>query len=231
MGVKGFQGTSLLDYPGHIASLVFFGDCNLSCPFCHNPALVQDAGELEDYPLAALLEQLERRRSFIDGVVVSGGEPTLSRQLLPLLRSVKALGLLVKLDSNGLKPTVLKKVIWEGLADRIALDLKTAPSRYTELHDGPVDPGALLESIALLQRGGVEVEYRTTCVPGLVGSEELQQLGALIQGAPNWVLQQFVPRYCMDPAWREVSPYTAAQLEELAAVARQLEPQVRLRGL
>ncbi len=231
MGVKGFQGTSLLDYPGHIAALVFFGDCNLSCPFCHNPALVQGAGELEDYPLSALLEQLERRRSFIDGVVVSGGEPTLSRQLLPLLRSVKALGLLVKLDSNGLKPTVLKKVIWEGLADRIALDLKTAPARYAELHDGPVDVCVLLESIALLQRGGVEVEYRTTCVPGLVGPEELQQLGVLIQGASNWVLQQFVPHYCMNPAWREVSPYTEAQLQELAEVARQYVPQVMLRGL
>jgi len=231
MGVKGFQGTSLLDYPGHIASLVFFGDCNLSCPFCHNPALVQGSGDLQDYPLPALLEQLERRRTFIDGVVVSGGEPTLSRQLLPFLRSVKGLGLLVKLDSNGLKPAVLKKVIWEGLADRIALDLKTAPSRYAELHDGPVDAGALLESIALLQKGGVEVEYRTTCVPGLVGPAELQQLGALIQGAPNWVLQQFVPRYCMDPAWREVSPYAEAQLEALAEVARQYVPQVTLRGL
>jgi pyruvate formate lyase activating enzyme len=231
MGVKGFQGTSLLDYPGHIASLVFFGDCNLSCPFCHNPALVQGSGELQDYPLPALLEQLERRRSFIDGVVVSGGEPTLSRQLLPFLRSLKGLGLLVKLDSNGLKPAVLKKVIWEGLADRIALDLKTAPARYVELHDGPVEAGALLESIALLQEGGVEVEYRTTCVPGLVGPEELLQLGALIQGAPNWVLQQFVPRYCMDPAWREVSPYTDEQLEALAEVARQYVPQVTLRGL
>jgi len=231
MAIKGFQGTSLLDFPGRIASLVFLGGCNLSCPFCHNPDLVEAPDRLPDYPVEPLFEELEQRRSFIDGVVISGGEPTLYPDLLPFMRRIKQMGLMVKLDTNGLLPGVLDEVLRQGLADLVALDLKTAPGRYGELHDRPVDGTALQRSVALLLEGGVDYEFRTTCVPGLVREDDIRQLGTLLKGARSWVLQQFVPRYCMAASYRALDPYPASRLEGFAEIAREFVPQVVLRGV
>jgi pyruvate formate lyase activating enzyme len=231
VGIKGFQGTSLLDYPGRIAALVFYGDCNLFCPFCHNPDLVRDPDALPDYPLDDLFEELTTRRNFIDGVVVSGGEPTLDDGLLPLLRRIRKLGLLIKLDTNGLRPEVLAQVLGEQLADRVALDLKTAPHRYVELHGRREDGLALQRSVGLLLKGTAEYEFRTTCVPGLVEEQDIRQLGELLHGARGWVLQQFVPRYCLAETCRTLEPYPAQKLERLAEVAREYVPEVSLRGL
>lgn len=231
MGVKGFQGTSLLDFPGRIASLVFFGGCNLSCPFCHNPDLVQAPDRLPDYPLEPLFEELEQRRSFIDGVVISGGEPTLYPDLIPFMRRIKQLGLMVKLDTNGLLPDILAEVLRQDLVDLVALDLKTAPSRYGELHNRPVNDTALQRTVTMLLQNPVACEFRTTCVPGLVCEEDIRQIGALLRGAPAWVLQQFVPHYCMDVALRDLEPYPVSRLETLADLAREFVPEVVLRGV
>ena len=128
MGIKGFQGTSLLDFPGRIASLVFFGGCNLRCPYCHNPALVLEPESYPDLPLDEVLAELADRRGFIDGVVVTGGEPTLAADLLPLLQGIRDLGLQIKLDTNGLAPKVLEILLQRQLLDSIACDLKDRKS-------------------------------------------------------------------------------------------------------
>lgn len=231
MGIKGFQGTSLLDFPGRIASLVFLGGCNLSCPFCHNPVLVEDPEALPDYPVEALFEELGQRRRFIDGVVISGGEPTLYAGLLPLMRRIKAMGLQVKLDTNGLLPEVLDEVLQQGLVDLVALDLKTAPQRYWELHSRAVDSAALARSVALLLQGSVACEFRTTCVPGLVREDDILQLGTLLHGAQSWVLQQFVPHHSLADSCRSLEPYPASRLEAFAVLAREFVPKVMLRGI
>ena len=134
MGVKGFQGTSMLDFPGRIASLVFWGGCNLTCPFCHNPALVLDPEAWPDLDRDTLLADLAARTSFIDGVVATGGEPTLDPALGDWLGAVKGLGLAVKLDTNGLRPDVLAGLLARRLVDSLAIDLKTSPARYGQLH-------------------------------------------------------------------------------------------------
>jgi len=231
MSIKGFQGTSLLDYPGRIASLVFWGGCNLTCPFCHNPALVLAPESWPDLDAAALLDDLASRAPFIDGVVVSGGEPTLDPALADWLAGVKRLGLAVKLDTNGLRPDVLADLLERGLVDALAIDLKTAPHRYAELHPGPVDSDALLETIRLVLAAQVAVEFRTTCVPGFVAALDIELLGRLIRGAPRWALQQYHPEPALDPAWREVAPYPAASIDELAAIARQYVKDVVVRGV
>ena len=125
MSIKGFQGTSLLDYPGRVASLIFWGGCNLTCPFCHNPALVLEPEACPDLDREELLVDLAARRPFIDGVVISGGEPTLDPELADWLAAVKALGLAVKLDTNGLRPDVLTDLLDRRLVDYLAIDLKT----------------------------------------------------------------------------------------------------------
>lgn len=228
--IKGFQGTSLLDFPGRVASLLFWGGCNLTCPFCHNPALVLEPAAFPDLDRNALLRDLAGRRPFIDGVVISGGEPTLDPQLDVWLTDLKALGLAVKLDTNGLRPDVVADLLDRGLIDYLAIDLKASPVRYPELHPGPVDAGALSASIRLALTAAVAVEFRTTCVPALVDEAVIDELGALIRGAPLWVLQQYHPARALAPQWREQPAYPADRLAALAAVAGRHAGRVVVRG-
>ncbi len=229
MRIKGFQGTSLLDFPGRIASLVFTGGCNLSCAFCHNPGLVLDPDQYPDYPLDELLADLRQRRTFIDGVVVSGGEPTLAPGLEGFLAQLKEMGLQVKLDTNGLRPDVLERLFEGKLIDYLALDFKTAPARYAELHDGAVDWAALLESCRLAMTLAPEYEVRTTCVPVLVEEAEIHAIGAAIRGARRWVLQQYLPRpELLGDAPSEPRP--VADLERFRGLAQSYVEQVEGRG-
>jgi len=231
MKIKGYQGTSLLDFPGRIASLIFFGGCNLTCPFCHNPTLVLDPEQYPDYPVAAIRDELQKRATFIDGVVISGGEPTLDPECINLMREIKGLGLQVKLDTNGLRPDRLERMLAENLIDYLAFDLKTDPARYGELHNAPVDIKALHRAIALTLGAGIDYEFRTTCVPGLVAAPDIEAMGKAIAGARRWALQQFVPDHSLDPTLHEQLPLDATALEGFADSARRYADEVLLRGL
>jgi len=230
MSIKGFQGTSLLDFPGRIASLVFWGGCNLTCPFCHNPALVLEPQAWPDLDRDVLLADLAGRGAFIDGVVVTGGEPTLDPTLGEWLAAVRALGLAVKLDTNGLRPDVLAGLLERGLVDYLAIDLKTAPGRYGELHPGAVAADRLAASVQLALAAPVTVEFRTTCVPGLIDEPALRALGELIRGAPLWVLQQYHPAVALAPSWRELPPCSPATLDGYAGIAGEFVEKVLVRG-
>ena len=230
MGIKGFQGTSLLDYPGRIASLVFWGGCNLTCPFCHNPVLVLEPETCPDLDPAELLADLAERRSFIDGVVVSGGEPTMNSGLLPFLKQVKALGLAVKLDTNGLAPQIIAELLAGQLIDYLAIDLKTIPARYPELHAGTVYVDKLVETVLLCAGAAVELEYRTTCVPGWVDENVIAELGEFIQGAPLWALQQYHSEHALCERARAQAPYSDEQVRAFAEIAGNHVQRVIVRG-
>jgi len=230
LSVKGFQGTSLLDYPGKISSLLFFGGCNLTCPFCHNPGLVLDPDQYPDYPPEHILQELTARIPFIDAVVISGGEPTLAPGLEGLLREIKNLGLSVKLDTNGLLPEVLEKLMSRELLDFVALDIKTAPSRYGELHNMPVDSRLLERTIRLLIESPLEHEFRTTCVPGLVEERDIEAMGTAIAGAQNWILQQYVAGHALNAAFRDLEPYSTQTLDRFVQLASVFVAGVSLRG-
>jgi pyruvate formate lyase activating enzyme len=231
MGIKGFQGTSLLDFPGRIASLVFWGGCNLTCPFCHNPALVLEPEAFPDLDPSELLADLAARKSFIDGIVISGGEPTLDRGLPDFLTGVKALGLKVKLDTNGLAPKVIGELISRQLVDYLAIDLKTAPGRYPELHTATVSPGKLIETIALCDQAQIELEYRTTCVPGWVDEGVISLLGELINGAALWALQQYHPEHALCANARATVPYPPERIQAMAELAGRYAQRVMVRGI
>ncbi|MEJ2469646.1 MAG: anaerobic ribonucleoside-triphosphate reductase activating protein [Desulfuromonadales bacterium] len=231
MGIKGFQGTSLLDYPGRIASLIFWGGCNLTCPFCHNPALVLSPNGYPDLDFADVLADLAERKSFIDGVVISGGEPTLDPHLARFLAEVKNLNLAVKLDTNGLSPGVIRDLTEKGLVDYLAIDLKTVPERYPDLHTGPVAAHRLVETMRWCANAPIAVEYRTTCVPGWVDEEVILRLAKQIQGAPLWVLQQYHPAHALCEQARQTEPYPPERVHALAEVARSYVARVMVRGL
>lgn len=221
----------MLDFPGRVASLVFTGSCNLTCPFCHNAGLVLDPDSYPDYPLDELLADLKKREGFIDGVVVSGGEPTIDTGLPAFLSLLKERNLQVKLDSNGLAPDVIDQLLDKQLVDYFAIDIKTSLSRYNELHTMPVATEKLRKTVAILKQAPVEVEFRTTCIPHLVTEVEIDEMGALLQGVPLWVLQQYVPLHAMVEEWQQFDVYRSEQLHALADRARQYVDQVQVRGI
>lgn len=184
-----------------------------------------------DYPVSELLADLRKRKTFIDGVVVSGGEPTLDAGLPAFFRQLKDLGLQTKLDTNGLLPEVVAALLEEDLLDYLAIDIKTTPQRYSELHNHPVATDGLLRCVELAKRADIEVEFRTTCVPGLVGSAEIDQLGELLRGAALWVLQQYMPEHSLQVAWQQHKAYPPSQLEVFARQAEAHVQRVQLRGL
>jgi pyruvate formate lyase activating enzyme len=211
--------------------LAFTGGCNLTCPFCHNAGLVLDPDSYPDYPLDELLADLKKRDGFIDGVVVSGGEPTIDTGLPAFLSLLKERGLQVKLDSNGLAPAVISSLLEQQLVDYYAIDIKTSLDRYNELHTQPVNTEALAETVDILKQADVEVEFRTTCIPHLVTEAEIAEMGELLQGAPLWVLQQFVPLHAMVEEWQTFDMYRPEQLYTLAAQAGTYVDKVEVRGL
>ena len=171
------------------------------------------------------------RRGFIDAVVISGGEPTLDKTMPQLVERLKSLDLLIKLDTNGLKPQVVEALLRKNLLDFVSLDLKTAPERYSEL-GAPTNAAATLRaSIALLAAADIEIEFRTTCMPGYVEMEDIHAVGELIERAGPWVLQQFVPEYALAEDARVVVPHSKAMMQELLAAASPYADTVTLRGL
>lgn len=231
MAIKGFQGTSLLDFPGRVAALVFYGGCNLTCPFCHNPALVLEPHTVPDLNPDELLDELRARQPFIDGVVVSGGEPTIDPQLPVFLEHLKRLNLAVKLDTNGLAPQVVQQLLAEKLIDFLAIDLKTSLQCYPQLHCRPVDPQALLTTVELVMHSAIPVEFRTTCVPGWVDADVVREWGERIRGASCWAFQQFHPAHALAEQARQLPCWTEAQIRGLADLARNYVAEVRVRGL
>jgi pyruvate formate lyase activating enzyme len=203
----------------------------LTCPFCHNPALVLDPDAYPSLDPSDLLADLAERSSFIDGVVVSGGEPTLGKDLVPFLKEVKSLGLMVKLDSNGLAPQVISELLSRALLDYLAIDLKTTPERYPELHTGPVAFERLIETIGLCANTSIEVEYRTTCVPGWVDEEVVAELGELIDGAPLWAMQQYHPEHALCEDAAKVVAYGPEQIQSFADLASRYVKKVIVRGV
>lgn len=221
--IAGLQKMTLLDYPGKVACTVFLSGCNFRCPFCHNSQLL-GAGAEKIMDPEQFLGFLKGRQGLLDAVCVSGGEPTLTPGLEELLRSIKALGYSVKLDTNGSRPEVLKKLVQQGLVDHVAMDVKNSPSRYAQTVGlSQVDLTAIEESLRFLLEGSVPYELRTTVVLPLHDDGSIEEMGSWVGTMgkpPKWFLQKFTdrdtvifsglkaPEDAQLTAWRELlSPY------------------------
>lgn len=224
--------TSLIDYPGRVASVAFLPGCNLRCPYCHNPELALGAGLPDLCDWESALDHLRRRRGLVTGLVFSGGEPCLRPELPAMAAQARETGVRVKLDTNGTMPDALAAV----RADYIALDLKTAFDRYGELASDPGRPDglgeAVLRSVAITRGLGCEYEFRITCAPGIFGPAEAQALLPQLSPDDQVVLQAYRPGAVLNPAWAAAAiPYTKAELESLLTTLRRAAPLARLRGL
>ncbi|MDR2069672.1 MAG: anaerobic ribonucleoside-triphosphate reductase activating protein [Spirochaetaceae bacterium] len=219
--------TSLVDYPGKVAAVFFLPGCNLRCPWCHNRELLEGSPE-GLVSLGEALEHLKKRRSVLGGVVLSGGEPTLYRGIFSMIRSIKELGLPVKLDTNGMASAVLEELFKhnETRPDYIALDLKLSPRRYRDLAAGSglTDPERELEkSAALIRTSGISREFRTLVFPrGFITEEDIRNLAPLTDRSP-WHFRPFRPGNCLDPAWDNFKAPYLRDVKILADTARFME--------
>lgn len=192
MIIEGMRKLTLLDFPGRCAATLFTHGCNLRCPFCHNASLVTRAPESE-ITAAEVYAFLEKRTGLLDGVCITGGEPLINKEVFELMRGIRARGFAVKLDTNGFFPEALARVLSEGLADYVAMDIKSSPEGYAAATGIPdIDITPVRESIALLMSGKTDFEFRTTAVNGLHTKKDFEGIADMIAGDEKYFIQRFV---------------------------------------
>jgi pyruvate formate lyase activating enzyme len=226
MNVQGYQKLTLLDYPGHVAATLFLGGCNLRCPFCHNAGLVRTP-TAEQNAEDEVLRYLAGRRGILDGVCVTGGEPLLHPDLPELLQKIKALGYLIKLDTNGSLPRRLEAVLATGLVDMVAMDLKHAPDHYPDATGCDLPFAPFAESMDILRHSGLPFEFRTTVVRGIHEKADILAIAALVGDAPYY-LQKFVDSGNL--LGEGNAPFTDTEMQDMLIAARTLAPRTALRG-
>jgi pyruvate formate lyase activating enzyme len=229
--IRGFQKTSLVDYPGEICSTIFVGGCNLRCPFCFNRDLVLDPDNQPSYSEEEVFAFLKKRLNIQGALCITGGEPSLQKDLASFLARAKALGLKIKLDTNGTFPQVLGELLEGGNLDYIAVDIKAPAQKYAQLAGKEVDYGKVARTISLLKNSSVKYEFRTTVVPGLLERVDLVEIAKGLQGSRQYVLQQFRPvATVLDEGLMSQRPYTREEIEKVALQCRPFVENVLLRG-
>jgi pyruvate formate lyase activating enzyme len=192
MQIHGFNKLTLLDYPGHLAATVFFGGCNMRCPFCHNASLVTGVSTQPVISIEEILSTLSKRQTILEGVCITGGEPTLYPKLPSFIEQIKALGFKVKLDTNGTNPSLMKELVRNRLIDYVAMDIKNARNKYPLTSGNPqINLEAIDESISFLLSSPLDYEFRTTIVKEHHKEEDILSIGEWIKGAEAYYLQSY----------------------------------------
>lgn len=230
MLIHGFNKTTLLDYPGKVAAVLFLGGCNFRCPYCHNSGLVLAPSSQPVIPLDEILSVLKKRRKILDGVCVTGGEPTLDKDLFSLLFSIKELGYAVKLDTNGTHPWVIKKLVKNHLVDMIAMDIKSSPQNYAKAAGlKHIELGPVMESVEFLKSGAVDYEFRTTAVRELHTEEDFFKIGEWLAKSKAYCLQAY--RDSADVIQPGFSSFSKKELEHFQSLLSRTISSVQIRGI
>ena len=230
MLIHGFQKMTLLDYPSKVACTLFTAACNLRCPFCHNAGLVTNIENSARIDEEEILSYLKKRQGILDGVCITGGEPTLQHDLADFIRRVKALGYAVKLDTNGTNPAVLQSLLDEGLVDYVAMDIKNSKEKYAAtIGMSDYDLAPIQKSIDLLLEGRVDFEFRTTVVKELHDGDSFRAIGPWIAGAKRYFLQSFVDRETVLRGGLHAC--SEEELAEFSDLMRPYVPTVAVRGV
>lgn len=230
MLIKGLQKLTLLDYPDRLACTVFVGGCNFRCPFCHNASLVLPELYGETIPTEDFFAFLASRAGRLEGVCVSGGEPTMMADLSDFIRRIKSMGFLVKLDTNGSHPAVLRQLINENLLDYVAMDIKNSPEKY-EQTAGIISSEPILavkESAATLLEGRVPYEFRTTVMRELHSREDMAKIGQWLSGAEHYFLQNYRPEG--DLIVGGFTSLTPEEMQGLLSETKKYIPAAAIRG-
>ena len=212
MTFGGLEKFTLIDYPGKIACVAYTIGCNFRCPYCHNPELVDETVEAR-ITEKEFFDFLGERTHMLEGVVITGGEPTMHEDLPAVMERIKSLGYLVKLDTNGTNPVMLHQVVEGGLADYVAMDIKSPMRKYSATVARPVDIEAIQSSIDFLLSSPVEYEFRTTVIKGMQLPEDIEEIGKEIKGARRYFLQKFIPTKILNPQFIKKTTYSDKEFE------------------
>lgn len=215
--IVGYQKTTLLDYPGHLASTIFFGGCNYRCPFCHNSEILQITEKTPLIEEQEILSHLMKRKAILEGVCITGGEPTLYTGLPDLLVKIKELGYQIKLDTNGSNPGMIKTLYDAHLIDYIAMDIKNDISHYADTCGCPmVDCNSILDSINYIKSCGIDYEFRTTMTQELHTKQNILELGKLLQGSKRYFIQNYrESNHVLEKRFHPIDPNTLQYYLEL----------------
>ena len=228
MKISGLQKLTLLDYPGKMACTVFTYGCNFRCPFCHNAMLVTEENN-DNISEDEFFAFLKKRKGILDGVCISGGEPTLQKDLAEFMGKIKALGYAVKLDTNGSQPEVLRNLISENLLDYVAMDIKNSPAKYSLTCGREVDMVPIKESVSIIKESGIDHEFRTTSVKELHSAEEFGQIASWLQGDSKYFIQHFEDSGNL--IGENLSPFSKEEMSAFVESIRKKLPNVALRGV
>ena len=214
MRIVGLMKTTLLDYPGKVASTVFTGGCNFRCPYCHNGDLVLNSAEMEEYTHDEIFDHLRKRKGTLGGVAITGGEPTLMQDLPEFIKEVKDLGLNVKLDTNGTNPSMLKGLIDEKLVDYAAMDIKQSRLKYNEVACmKSFDIKPIEQSVEILKTSNIDYEFRTTVAKELISIDDFKDIGEWIRGAKAYYLQPY--KESEQVITKGFSTYSASEFDDI----------------
>lgn len=211
--IGGLQKTSLLDYPGKISCIVFTKMCNFRCGYCHNPELFEKSEPVLTVP--AFFDFLKTRMGKLDGVVITGGEPTIQDGLYDVIKGIKALNFLVKLDTNGTNPQILEKLFSDNLLDYVAMDIKAPLEKYEKITHSNVDIDKIKKSINLIISSNIDYEFRTTVLSSQLLFEDFNSIGNLICGAKKYYLQKFIPSKILDESLMNEKTYSDDELQKI----------------
>ncbi|MCK5421038.1 MAG: anaerobic ribonucleoside-triphosphate reductase activating protein [Deltaproteobacteria bacterium] len=222
--IKGFLETSFVDWPGKVASVIFLSHCNFRCPYCHNYDLVLHPDQLPTIPFEQVIQQIKKYKGWVDGVCITGGEPTLFPALVQLIEQLRNEHMLIKLDTNGSRPEVLKKLIDNHLVEHVAMDVKAPLNQesYSNCCGVSVDLEKIKGSIDLLRKTFISYEFRVTAVPTLLKKENLLTLANELKGSEKLTLQNFNPEHPLDPGLKNIKPYTDQEIEEMQEEMNQI---------
>jgi len=231
MFIGGLQKSSLIDYPEKISAIIFTQGCNFRCPYCHNPELIEVKSKEQRVKSSKteLFDFLKSRIGKLDGVVITGGEPTLHKDLPEFIKKIKDLGFSVKLDTNGTNPKMLQKLIDEKLIDYVAMDIKAPLDKYAEVVCAKVDTSKIQESIDILKNSDIEYEFRTTVVKSQLSYYDFEQIGNLIRGGRKYYLQRFLPTKTLNRFFINQSTYSDEEFEEIKVILNKYSVDAELR--
>jgi len=221
MNFKGFQKSSFNEYPGKIVCIAFTGGCNFRCPFCHNSELIFHTEKMDDISEDEIISYMEQRKKLIDGISITGGEPTLHKALPDFIRKVKQKGFVVELETNGTNPVMVEELVKDKLVDYFAMDIKAplTEEKYFDVIGRVGNKEELLKnikrSIRIIRDSGVNYEFRTTFVPGLLKKEDILTIADQLKGSKKYVIQGFLPNSTLDPEYEKKKASSPELLDEL----------------
>jgi pyruvate formate lyase activating enzyme len=228
--IKGLQKLSLIDFPGRLAAVIFLPGCNFRCPYCQNPDLIKNPEKLPTISYKELVDFLKDRRDWLDGIVITGGEPTIWSELPKLIENIKNMNYEIKLDTNGSRPDMIEQLIKEKMIDYIAMDIKGPLEKYDLITKVDVNKVSIKKSVDIIKNSGLAYEFRTTVLPTLLTENDILAIGQWLKGSEKFVIQQFRPFTTLDPTFKSEQAYSQTELERFASLLKPFFKFVEIRS-